>query len=636
MRVKGLVWSVAVWLSAAPLAAQPVYPSSDSPTPGLVSLGADEPPPAYVAALDGSATLTRAGASTALDLNTPVIEGDRLRVDAGHLELRWDDGTALFVDSRTTIDVVAVDRLRLVDGQARFVAGRGDTPARWVIDTPSAQVTLDRARDVVLVVDGTGAGQSLDAFALQGTVDVANDRGTFSASQGDSVHAEAFRAPTNGRSRVAAGDLMAWSQSRLDEVAQATEAAPVSNGVVEYDDYSSDTSLVRYGTWDRDPEYGAIWYPTASADWRPYYNGRWERLGRYGYVWVGADPWSYRTHHYGRWGHRAGRWFWIPGRTWASAWVSWAVGDGYVSWSPLGYDDRPVFSFSLSYGSSYTRGYRDRYDGWYGWTVVPSDRWRRGGRVDRYAVNPRDLPDRVRGGFVTQSVAPYRGTLSRMGRDSYAVPRSAPRVGDDTREMIRRGVGPTRVERDTPTGYVPATPRRGGDIASSPYERARRYQDRSNVPQGAPPPQGDTPGGAVRRTAPRSEPPADRPSYDERSAPRPRSNDTPGDVPRSFTPGERSTPRSRAYEGAGSAPPAAQPRERSPRGDGRPTPQYDRPEPRASRYGDESGARVRSREREVSRPQERTVAPDAGRRSGGSSEGRSGPRRVPSERRPRG
>ncbi|MBL8144636.1 MAG: hypothetical protein JNM38_26220, partial [Acidobacteria bacterium] len=172
MRVKGLVWSVVVWLSAAPLAAQSVYPSSDSPTPGLVRLGADEPPPAYVATLDGSATLTRAGASTALDLNTPVIEGDRLRVDAGHLELRWDDGTALFVDSRTTIDVVAVDRLRLVDGQARFVAGHGDTPARWVIDTPSAQVTLDRARDVVLVVDGRSAGQSLDAFALQGTVDV--------------------------------------------------------------------------------------------------------------------------------------------------------------------------------------------------------------------------------------------------------------------------------------------------------------------------------------------------------------------------------------------------------------------------------------------------------------------------------
>ena len=33
----------------------------------------------------------------------------------------------------------------------------------------------------------------------------------------------------------------------------------------------------RYGTWQNDDTYGAVWYPTSTAeDWRPYYDGRWD------------------------------------------------------------------------------------------------------------------------------------------------------------------------------------------------------------------------------------------------------------------------------------------------------------------------------------------------------------------------
>ena len=57
------------------------------------------------------------------------------------------------------------------------------------------------------------------------------------------------------------------------------------------------------------------------------------------------DAWAWPTHHYGRWGFSAGAWFWIPGRTWGPAWVSWAYAPGYTSWCPLGWDNRPVLQF---------------------------------------------------------------------------------------------------------------------------------------------------------------------------------------------------------------------------------------------------------------------------------------------------
>ena len=102
------------------------------------------------------------------------------------------------------------------------------------------------------------------------------------------------------------------------------------------------------------------------AGWRPYYYGRWTTLRPWGWTWIGSDPWAWPTHHYGRWGFSsAGAWFWIPGRTWGPAWVSWAYAPGYVSWCPLGWNNRAVFGFNVGVYGGY------RYDHWNAWTVVP-------------------------------------------------------------------------------------------------------------------------------------------------------------------------------------------------------------------------------------------------------------------------
>ena len=109
------------------------------------------------------------------------------------------------------------------------------------------------------------------------------------------------------------------------------------------------------GSWQYEAPYGYVWYPSVASDWRPYYNGSWSAVPSYGWTWIGTDAWSWPTHHYGRWGYGRNAWFWIPGRTWSAAWVTWASATDYVSWCPLGFDGRPVFALSTGVQSRVER-----------------------------------------------------------------------------------------------------------------------------------------------------------------------------------------------------------------------------------------------------------------------------------------
>ncbi len=100
-------------------------------------------------------------------------------------------------------------------------------------------------------------------------------------------------------------------------------------------------ALDPYGTWTDDPTYGRVWAPSADqlgADFQPYETaGSWDYVDG-DYVWVSDYAWGWICFHYGRWALGAGGWVWVPGRTYAGAWVSWRVGDdamGYVGWAPM-------------------------------------------------------------------------------------------------------------------------------------------------------------------------------------------------------------------------------------------------------------------------------------------------------------
>ncbi len=95
-------------------------------------------------------------------------------------------------------------------------------------------------------------------------------------------------------------------------------------------------TLGSQGTWIQSSDYGYVWQPQVSdPDWAPYADGHWVYTDD-GWTWVSDEPWGWATYHYGRWVNLDGTgWCWVPGYTWAPAWVSWRYGDGYCGWAPL-------------------------------------------------------------------------------------------------------------------------------------------------------------------------------------------------------------------------------------------------------------------------------------------------------------
>jgi hypothetical protein len=100
-------------------------------------------------------------------------------------------------------------------------------------------------------------------------------------------------------------------------------------------------TLDPHGAWVDDPTYGTVWVPNAAevgADFSPY-----ETAGHWAYddddyVWVSDYDWGWAPFHYGRWILTPRGWVWIPGRTYAGAWVNWELGApgwAYVGWGPM-------------------------------------------------------------------------------------------------------------------------------------------------------------------------------------------------------------------------------------------------------------------------------------------------------------
>jgi hypothetical protein len=105
------------------------------------------------------------------------------------------------------------------------------------------------------------------------------------------------------------------------------------------------STLEPYGGWTDDPTYGTVWVPSPSvvgSDFTPYATaGHWtyDDDDASDYTWVSDYDWGWAPFHYGRWVYSTPYgWEWIPGRSYAGAWVSWRYGydDGsYVGWGPL-------------------------------------------------------------------------------------------------------------------------------------------------------------------------------------------------------------------------------------------------------------------------------------------------------------
>ena len=402
---------------------------------------ADIPPP-HLARVDGTATLDREDVAEAATAGVPLVPGDRVRTERGLVELLFPDGSALDVDEYSTIELEGPTLLRMTSGRIILFAAGATNPAsaaQFQIDTPVASAQTDGPGEYHISITGSPSNPQTEMAVVRGGGALVTEVGTTPLRSGERSTAWDNAAPSQPQlfnsARYDAFDQ--WARAQRDDERLAPRSQSAQYLPADLRMYGGE--LDRNGSWDYEAPYGYVWYPTVAPQWRPYYDGYWAPVPSYGWTWVGVDVWSWPTHHYGRWGYVRNRWFWIPDRRWAPAWVSWGDAPGYVSWCPLGFDNRPVFALSVSVGG----GYR----GWNGWTVVSRDHFGGHRPVRQFAVAPRSLPANI--GFVAQRSAPV------------APPRAVPRRGFDNRGQFAgdRRQFPNVVGR-TADGQPRAVPRR--------------------------------------------------------------------------------------------------------------------------------------------------------------------------------
>jgi hypothetical protein len=313
------------------------------------------------------------------------------------------------------------------------------------------------------------------------------------------------------RVRVLAGGIEHRPAPAVDPRAPSTQYLPP-------DLQAYGQTLDQNGSWDYESSYGGyVWYPTVAADWRPYYYGYWSPVPRYGLTWIGFGAWAWPTHHYGRWGYAHSRWYWMPGRTWSTAWVSWGSAPGYVSWCPLGYDGRAVVGLSVGYQR-----------GWNAWTVIPRDRFGVGRyAANRYAIEPyrlasttpfvlhRNAPA-IRPGHVV-GVGPAPANANSVG---VAVPRNGQWSSGDSRRQANDARPSTNDPRLSTNDSRPSTGRPRAPHDPSVAAGSQAIPGGTTVPRYGP--VGQQPGAGSQQPATGNPPPPA--GSGERATARPRRN----------------------------------------------------------------------------------------------------------------
>lgn len=377
--------------------------------------------PAHVAFVDGTAVIERDGKADNAPANMPLLAGDRIRTETGRVEILYADGSTLHLDNFTTVDFQSEEVVRLLDGRIRLTIAGRPRDLSYRLDAPNGWAHITQPGEYRLALMRREGNVEVELAVLRGSAELVNDDGRTPLRAGERAFARAGAAPSYAYVfNSATWDAFdRWSEGRRDDrLGLSSQYLPES---VRPYSRTFDT----YGSWRHEPTYGYVWYPRVAVGWRPYYYGRWVTLRPYGWTWVGTDYWAWPTHHYGRWGFSAGSWFWIPGRTWGPAWVSWAYAPGYVSWCPLGWNNRPVFSLvniNIYGGRS--------YDHWRAWTVIPRHHFGYD-YVHRRVISVDRIDARVRGSFAVRDSGPEI--------TGYAVPRSTAPIRTVGRAIPRGG-----------------------------------------------------------------------------------------------------------------------------------------------------------------------------------------------------
>ncbi|BCS34166.1 hypothetical protein TBR22_A33950 [Luteitalea sp. TBR-22] len=519
-------------LLACPLVGLAQSPADPAAPPESIAAISDPPP--HLIRIEGAGVqVLRDGQPATAVAGEPVLFGDRLESGPAYAQVLWGDGSRIAVDRGARLEALAPDLLALTAGRA-LVTRPASAAAGLRVDTPAASLVLTAGGEYRIELEDTQTRVGV----VRGRVEVQTGMGDQVVEPGQQLTLRDGLAP-GAPVRYNAAGYDSFVQWAMQPAAAPPTGAPLDTFADPRFEAYSDV-FNQYGSWATDPRAGAVWYPNVGVAWRPYADGYWQAYGpQDAWLWVARDPWGWPTHHFGRWdADPRGRWFWVPGRQWAPAWVSWSVGPGYVGWTPLGAQDRPVRPWGdfAPRAGVYPGGTLDPARAW---TVIPAERFGQRDRLGAYAVDPRMIENIS--AFVTQRVGPpvraagprggvYGGVGPggyMNGPSPYGYPGGTavygpggyyggvrPRTGDDTTRELRGGIGPTRVGPASP-GYGGPTP-----PPEDPYERAQRAvaprgRPRTETPPAAPP-AAETPSSPRQRTPPA--PPPATPSADAPAA----------------------------------------------------------------------------------------------------------------------
>ena len=219
-------------------------------------------PPAYIAAVDGVARLEREGQSEAAERGVPLVPGDRAphrgRPRRARLPQRHARSISIATPRSSCVDVLV---LRLARGRlyVRVTVDRSTPPSALAVDAPGASVRLPRRRRVP-----HRASAAPTPSRSSSRCSAARPRSSARAATSSCRRASRAWSATARRRRRRNGSTPARPRSSAGpptakRCGRAASTPRASTCPAELVDYAA--TFDRYGTWQNDETYGAVWYP---------------------------------------------------------------------------------------------------------------------------------------------------------------------------------------------------------------------------------------------------------------------------------------------------------------------------------------------------------------------------------------
>jgi hypothetical protein len=346
----GIVLAGLLLMLQAPLKVAAQGPPPPDQVQPAEQQGPGQDPPGRVARLsfsDGSVSFQPGGEGDWVQAvpNRPLTTGDNIWADKDSRAELQTGSTSIRLDSETSVTFLDLDdrttQLKLSQGSIIVRVRHLDDEDQFEIDTPNLAFQIQRTGEYR--IDVSPDGNETDTTVWHGRAEVtgggasylvvAGQRARFTGS--DQLDHEIDQIPNSDDF-----DTFAFQRDGREDHAESSNY--ISSEMTGAED------LDEYGHWRYVADYGPVWAPAAVAPgWAPYRYGHWVWVAPWGWTWVEDEPWGFAPFHYGRWAFVESSWCWVPGPVvvrpvYAPALVAFVGGGGFgvgvgvgVAWFPL-------------------------------------------------------------------------------------------------------------------------------------------------------------------------------------------------------------------------------------------------------------------------------------------------------------